>query len=120
MGDAGCYEDIETNRMLTGKSNDNIANARPKQCRIFCEGFKYFAVENTNQCFCGNYLSHLNKKPESECDKPCPADNARKCGGLNRLNLYRTAPAPFVVTSVRGGSRGAKFFGLEGVTMPEM
>merc|ERR1711931_39650 len=82
----GCYEDKPA-RMLTGKFI-NLETNSPSACKEECRGFKYFAVQYSTQCFCGNTLHHLVKKPESECNVICPGDSSQKCGGTWRQNLY--------------------------------
>ena len=41
------------------------------QCQDTCSGFKYFALQNGNACFCGNGYSHQSKYAkvaDSECN----------------------------------------------------
>jgi len=87
----GCYEDKPA-RMLTGKGELHLANNSPNACNSYCQGFKYYGVQYTNQCFCGDTLHHLVKKPENECNAECPGDSSKKCGGTWRQNLYKTSP----------------------------
>jgi len=87
----GCYED-KLPRMLTGKVEKNLPNNSPNACNSFCKGFKYYAVQYTRECFCGDTLHHSVKKPEKECNAVCPGDSSKKCGGSWRQNLYKTSP----------------------------
>merc|ERR1712029_589356 len=83
-----CYEDKDApNRMLTGKSTLHLVNNSPSQCYSYCQGFKYYAVQYTNECFCGDTLQHLVKRPTNECNAVCPGDSSKKCGSSYRLNL---------------------------------
>jgi len=83
----GCYEDRDS-RMLTGKENKSLNNNSPSECQKFCRGFRYFAVQYTTECFCGNNLNHSVRKPDGECNASCPGNRSQKCGGTWRLNLY--------------------------------
>ena len=65
----------------------------PAACKKFCEGFKYYGVQATNQCFCGDKLhGKLEKLKESECKSVCPGDASQKCGGGGKMNLYEVLP----------------------------
>ena len=96
-----CYQ--ETNPRLLGKEKwaavlkdeDGKKNNSPAACKKFCEGFKYYGVQATNQCFCGDKLhGELKKKPERECKSVCPGDDSQKCGGWGRMNVYEATAAP--------------------------
>ena len=95
----GCFE--ETNPRLLGekkvmwwmKGDDGKGNNSPAACQKFCQGFRYYGVQFTNQCFCGNNLhGDLKMKPESECKAICPGDASKKCGGSGKMNLYQAPP----------------------------
>ena len=97
----GCFE--ETNpRLLPGqagkweawmKGEDGKPNNSPANCKKFCEGFRYYGVQYTNQCFCGNNLhGDLKMMPESQCSQVCPGDASKKCGAGGRMNLYQAPP----------------------------
>ena len=95
----GCYK--ETNPRLLGKEKwaavlkdeDGKKNNSPAACAKFCEGFKYYGVQATNQCFCGDKLQgKLEKLKESECSSVCPGDASQKCGGGGKMNLYEALP----------------------------
>jgi hypothetical protein len=59
-------------------------------CSAMCRGFKFFGIQLTNQCFCGNdYGNQGGKKPESDCDSTCTGSPIEICGGSNR-----NSPAP--------------------------
>ena len=90
-----CY--AETNPRLLGTENwtavlrdeDGKENNSPAACKIFCEGFKYYGVQATHQCFCGdNLLGELKKRQDEECSDVCPGDASQKCGGGGKMNLY--------------------------------
>merc|ERR1719278_914872 len=79
------------------KGDDGKANNSPAACQKFCQGFRYYGVQFTNQCFCGNNLhGDLKMKPESECKAICPGDASKKCGGSGKMNLYQAPPSSIV------------------------
>ena len=95
----GCYK--ETNPRLLGtkkwagflKDEGGELINSPAACKKFCEGFKYYGVQATNQCFCGDKLhGKLEKLKESECKSVCPGDASQKCGGGGKMNLYEVLP----------------------------
>ena len=53
--------------------------------------YAYSALIWGGQCCCGNEPPNVrHKKPESSCDKACPADQSAMCGGPdNRVNVYK-------------------------------
>jgi len=85
----GCYQD-NGSRMLRDKRNMNLRNNSPSNCRNFCRGYRYFGVQYTNECFCGNNLVFAIKRPDNECNARCPGNGNARCGGTWRQNVYRT------------------------------
>ena len=62
-------------------------------CRAYCseEGYEYFGVQFGFQCFCGDEPpedAELAEDPE-QCDKTCPGDSKKMCGGTWRMNVFR-------------------------------
>ena len=100
--EGGCYEDNNPQRLLKGNHTFYLRDNCPEACNAFCQGFKYFAVEAANECFCGDTLSTpLVKKPQGHCNSKCPGDKSKKCGGWwRRLNLFQTTPVGESVTPV--------------------
>ena len=84
----GCYED-KGDRMLKGPSK-NFQNSNSKEtCEDFCQDFKWYAMQSTVECFCGDTLAHMQEKPQTDCDKECPGNESQICGGHWRNSLYR-------------------------------
>jgi hypothetical protein len=84
----GCFTDSK-NRVLGDKSTLEDANLTVERCETICSGFKYFGIQNTNECYCGNMFKNPTQhKPESECDKACKGNKNQKCGGGWRNNIY--------------------------------
>ncbi|XP_062603750.1 uncharacterized protein LOC134265547 [Saccostrea cucullata] len=61
------------------------------ECKRICSEKKtrYYGVENSDECFCGNALRTREEKPDGECNKKCSGDNSQICGGRWRINIYR-------------------------------
>ncbi|KAK0609405.1 hypothetical protein B0T14DRAFT_387181, partial [Immersiella caudata] len=57
-------------------------------CAVLCEGWRYFGVENGNECFCGNELDHTTLTAEDECSTPCTGDSDEVCGGHWHIGVW--------------------------------
>ena len=84
-----CFTDSET-RAITGASHTG-ADMTPARCARLCCGFRYFGLENGNECFCGNSVSSSSAGPE-ECGMSCAGDGNFDCGGGWRLTVYESIP----------------------------
>ena len=66
-------------------------------CQQYCtgQGFTYSGVQSGTQCFCGNDKpADTSKAPASECNRACPADSTKVCGGTWRMNIYHFSASP--------------------------
>ena len=67
----------------------------PANCGEICKnaGFEYVAVQSEKECFCGNDVRQgtltEDVKPEGDCNKKCPGDESKMCGGTWRNSLYK-------------------------------
>ncbi|PRP84595.1 hypothetical protein PROFUN_09268 [Planoprotostelium fungivorum] len=86
----GCYKD-DGNRDLTGKYTENVGSVA--QCASICQGFSYFAVQYSTQCFCGNSYGRYGQAPESDCNMKCN-DGSSRCGSGWRNSVYSTGKTP--------------------------
>lgn len=86
-----CWTDNSRARSLTGSENPR-EDMTVEMCAGFCKGFKYFGVESTSECFCGNELGG-EAAPEEECSELCGGNAAEWCGGPDRLNIYAVEPS---------------------------
>jgi hypothetical protein len=82
----------------------NFGNSKyntPAYCISKCRShkYKYAAVQYTTECFCGNTAPEADLIVEDkQCDRSCPGDNKKICGGTWRMNTYATGyedGAPF-------------------------
>ncbi|CAH1267833.1 CPAMD8 [Branchiostoma lanceolatum] len=91
-GYKGCYEDIESRKFPADEMQSD--KMTPEMCVRHCKdnGHAYAATQYSRECWCGSE-DHFNglgsRLPETECDKPCPGDADRWCGGTWRMSVYR-------------------------------
>lgn len=93
----GCYHDHWTDRALSDGAGGEIRNDElmsNDQCRIECDGYRYFGTENGNLCFCGLAthvdLSMLRRAPDWKCNVQCAGVTmySEACGGFSVLSLW--------------------------------
>jgi hypothetical protein len=82
----GCYLD-ETTRIIQGPEYSNQWMTT-ELCAGLCNGYTYFGVEYSDQCFCGNGYSTYTQEPGTDCNYTCAGDSSQVCGGYYRINLY--------------------------------
>lgn len=92
----GCATDSQSNsQALTSKSTQEVAMTVEK-CATFCDGFQYYGVEYSSQCFCGNTINSPNfitsptsTPNNSTCNMRCGGRGDQLCGGPNAISLYK-------------------------------
>ncbi|XP_063414065.1 uncharacterized protein LOC134696290 isoform X3 [Mytilus trossulus] len=91
-GYIGCFIDKHNRHLTQHKSNSNNMNL--EKCRSLCTNFEYLGLQNSDQCFCGNYLNNNNypRVPDTQCSKKCTGENTRMCGAAWRNSIYRVNP----------------------------
>jgi len=94
----GCYDANKLVRQL-GDGKVTFEDNSPEKCREYCKDFKFYAVQDGDNCWCGNEQKHADKKADSECSTACPGSPDEKCGSKTRNNLYESdleipSPAP--------------------------
>ena len=52
--------------------------------------FNFFGLQNGNQCLCGNDDSNIIPTHSFECNTRCSGNEEQFCGGLWRVNIYKT------------------------------
>ncbi|CAD6594301.1 MAG: hypothetical protein ASARMPREDX12_008599 [Alectoria sarmentosa] len=111
----GCYSEATAGRALSG-----LAPAIPagigntvESCEASCQGYTYFGVEYSNECYCGNTINAGSvDQPSSDvlvngCSMLCGGNVSEYCGGPNRLDMYQlngSLPVPTSTTSIPGTS----------------
>ncbi|KAL2129233.1 hypothetical protein VTI74DRAFT_8062 [Chaetomium olivicolor] len=93
-----CWVDDVNARVLSGKEvrSDDMT---VEKCAAFCQGFQYFGVEYSRECYCGNQLAG-QAAPEGECSEICMGNALEWCGSAGRLNVYAAAAPEATATQV--------------------
>ncbi|QLQ80499.1 hypothetical protein HG537_0D04990 [Torulaspora globosa] len=52
------------------------------------KGYKYFALKNRSDCYCGNENPVNSESPSNGCDGPCLGYPSEMCGGTNAFSVY--------------------------------
>ncbi|KAL6869950.1 hypothetical protein ACO1O0_001285 [Amphichorda felina] len=90
----GCYTEATGTRALSVKTTaaDDMTIS---QCAEFCDGYAYFGVEYSRECFCGNKFNTGSVAvPASQCNMICGGSECNYCGAGNRLSVYTIGDAP--------------------------
>ena len=85
-----CWTDGVGTRSLTAKS-EVLAEMTVEACAAFCDGYAYFGLEYSTECYCSNELAG-ESADEADCSMLCGGSASQWCGGPNRLNLYALNP----------------------------
>ena len=85
-----CWADSVGVRSLAGKS-EMQADLTAEMCAAFCDGYAYFGLEYSTECYCGDGLAG-EVAAEADCGMLCGGSTSEWCGGPNRMNLYAVNP----------------------------
>ncbi|PAA69537.1 hypothetical protein BOX15_Mlig007090g1 [Macrostomum lignano] len=94
----GCYSDSEKKRDLPDYVG-RYQHMRKHLCNSFCllRGAKYFGMQDTDACFCGNSYGRLGRVTEVYCPAKCPGEIGESCGGKTYNSIYEvTEGVPLV------------------------
>lgn len=90
---AGCWtETAPGTRALSGASAYSGTEMTVQGCADYClnEGFVWFGLEYSSECYCGAALSEESTAAEeTDCAMPCSGDATEVCGGPNRVSVYQ-------------------------------
>lgn len=110
----GCYSEATAGRALSGKAPAAPTNGSTIQtCETACQGYTYFGLEYSNECYCGNAINagsviQASDDPNTNgCSMLCAGDPQAYCGGPNRLEMYKLNGSLPVPTSTAGGTTPA-------------
>lgn len=83
----GCFKDGYPE--IVAEKTDDLA-LTVFQCDEACTiyGYKYFALQNGQECSCGNNEDYDKYGPSTECDIPCYGNSSEICGGLGVSSIY--------------------------------
>ncbi|PAA76877.1 hypothetical protein BOX15_Mlig023956g1, partial [Macrostomum lignano] len=84
----GCYKDSR-NRDLP-KLAQSSSSMSVERCGRLCSSYRYFGVQFSKECWCGNSYGKHGKRPGRECNMACRGNSREKCGSHWRNNVYAT------------------------------
>ena len=68
-------------------NNFNTIENCKKAC--FSHNYRYAGVQYAKECYCGNNAPKKVAPKETDCNMDCSGDKSQKCGGGNRMNVYK-------------------------------
>eukprot|EP01064_Diplonema_japonicum_P039206 TRINITY_DN977_c0_g5_i1.p1 TRINITY_DN977_c0_g5~~TRINITY_DN977_c0_g5_i1.p1 ORF type:complete len:2288 (+),score=451.00 TRINITY_DN977_c0_g5_i1:87-6950(+) len=87
----GCYADSSSSRMFTRVYRDSTKNSQA-ECAHACHwnGYKFFGLQNRDECYCGNSLSSsVGRAASTSCDLACSDSSVGGiCGGHLENSVY--------------------------------
>lgn len=88
---AGCFSDNRTDSPLWRKlpAREMKKDATVEGCQHACREYRFFGLQRGGQCWCGNGPDIGRRLSELQCNKPCDADPAQTCGGLEQNSVYK-------------------------------
>ncbi|RDW89749.1 hypothetical protein BP6252_01781 [Coleophoma cylindrospora] len=96
----GCYLDNNPSRALTGTGYTSPSSMTLESCAAFCASYKYFGVEYSQECYCGNSIaSGDTNTTATDCSMTCTGNSLQLCGAGNRLSLYARNETAVVASS---------------------
>lgn len=88
-----CMTEATSGRALSGPSYADSASMTLESCAKFCNGYKYFGTEWSQECYCGNSFETGSKvAPASDCSMSCSGNVNQLCGAASRLTTYELSP----------------------------
>ncbi|ENI03581.1 hypothetical protein COCC4DRAFT_107207, partial [Bipolaris maydis ATCC 48331] len=82
----GCFTDAIP-RVLNRKT-ENHAQMTRERCVAFFDGYKFYGVQYSTHCFCGDSFENPSKStPESECNGKC-GGSGDMCGAYARSSVF--------------------------------
>lgn len=84
----GCMTEGTTGRTLNDASTSGDGMTL-ESCAAYCNGYTYFGMEYSSQCFCGNrFLFPSTMASAGSCGMMCAGNQTQLCGGPNLLSVY--------------------------------
>lgn len=83
----GCFDDKLNGHRLLETASYSSNSMTVQSCSAFCSKYKFFGLEYGRECYCGDDYSGTPVS-DSDCSFKCSGNNAQKCGGQVRLELY--------------------------------
>ena len=107
-GYVGCFKDSPEDRDFIGvfslryiSNGEKETQVSLELCEDFCNGYYYFALQNGDECYCGNGFGKYGAAPEEDCDQICRGHTSKSCGGTLRNSVYRTSSSLYYYVGCR-------------------
>lgn len=100
LSSIGCFRDSnKTAPALPTLLQTNNANMTVELCSRLAAGYRYFGLQNGNQCYAGYDLVHATAGGEAkDCRVPCTGDTKEPCGGAAANRIFvRTVPFDYAM-----------------------
>ena len=93
----GCFQDNFKQRIFNGSRIRLPKSNSPHECVKYClqRKFALAGVQYGFWCECGNTVSQKSRIDEEKCNKNCPGDEERNCGGKLTMNIYQVSLSQF-------------------------
>ncbi|KAK4180190.1 WSC domain-containing protein [Triangularia setosa] len=97
-----CWTDDKNARSLRGGKHQR-SDLTVEVCAEICKDFRYFGLESSSECLCGNELGG-EAAPEEQCSQLCPGNPEQWCGGSERINVYANTALPLFTTTTEAAT----------------
>lgn len=85
-----CMTEATSGRALSGPSYTDTTGMTLESCAKFCDGYLYFGLEYSQECYCGSYFNAGSKvAPGTDCSMLCSGNATQLCGAGARLSTYQ-------------------------------
>ncbi|KAK0372178.1 hypothetical protein CLIM01_10465 [Colletotrichum limetticola] len=88
---SSCWVDNVDGRRSLSAKDYRADDMTAEKCASFCQGYSYFGLEYSRECYCGNTVGG-SMASEKDCGHVCVGDSSQWCGGGDRLSLYSIDP----------------------------
>ena len=80
----------DLNGTVDGKGCRDSDTNTPESCNSYCAGYKYYGVQDSNYCFCGNAYARggNTEAPLSDCNMACTGNPDQMCGADFHNSVY--------------------------------
>jgi hypothetical protein len=65
-------------------------NMTPQVCSNFCSSYRFYGVEYSSECYCGNSIAS-SAVVASNCTDTCAGISSQICGGGWAMNIFETS-----------------------------
>jgi hypothetical protein len=102
---SGCHNESTSGRALSGPSYSDGKNMTLESCAAFCNGYRYFGIEYSAECYCGSYFGPGSAVvSDNTCSMVCTGNSLELCGGGGALSVYQLSSGAPVSTIVQGST----------------